>query len=374
MTTRISFILLSILLSLTAIPSSAQSRSGKREYTYIQKSPVPAASSPVPADSLAKSPALTDSTTAKKGKGFSFGNVRKWCVDNEVANKLTLSVTLGSGGLGLELSTPITSRARLRTGVEWIPSFNIPLNFELSSFSENGENADVSHIQQMVKDLMGIDMDDKVVMDARPNMVQYKLLADFFPLRNNRHWYVSAGFYIGSPIVGRAKNARGEMQTLVGVNMYNRAYRYFTSPDFDPYLVEIGNGFYLDPELAMEYRDKFERYGSVGVKIGDYKDGSPYIMYPTPEGNVKAKAKTNNFRPYLGIGYTGAVGKSKRLELGFDAGALFWGGAPDVLLHDGVDMTHDLKNIRGKVGTYMKFIKALPVYPLVDFKISYTFF
>ncbi|MDE6577673.1 MAG: hypothetical protein K2K58_05835, partial [Muribaculaceae bacterium] len=287
----------------------------------------------------------------------------EWCSRKGVADHLDASFTLGTGGLGLEVATPLTKWATLRAGIEWMPSFNIPLNFELSSFSENGATNDVSHIQEMVKDLMGLDMDDKVTMNAKPNMLNFKLLVDVFPFQNNRHWHFTAGFYLGSPVVGRAKNTRGETQTLVGVNIYNRAYRYFTSPDFDPYMVAIGNGTFLDPELAMEYHDKFERYGSVGIHIGDYKDGKPYLMEPTKDGRVSAKAVTNNFRPYLGFGYSSTVDKDKRLSIGFDAGVLFWGGAPNVILHDGVNMTKDLVNIRGKVGSYMDFIKALPVYP-----------
>ena len=35
-------------------------------------------------------------------------------------------------------------------------------------------------------------------------------------------------------------------------------------------------------------------------------------------------------------------------------------------------MTKDLVNVRGRVRSYLNFIKALPVYPCVSFKISYN--
>ncbi|MBD5310428.1 MAG: hypothetical protein HDS10_08440 [Bacteroides sp.] len=353
----------------------AEGSPAPKNYIYVRKN-APAKTTQIDSVKNMEAKAGSDSIGIKpaSNSNFSFAGVRDWCRKNGVADNLSVSFTLGSGGLGLEVSTPLTSRARLRTGVEWVPTFTIPMNFELSSFSGEGASNDVSHIQEMVKDLMGLDMDDKVTMDAKPNMLNYKLLVDVFPFRNNRHWYVSAGFYIGSPVIGRAKNNRSEMQTLVGVNIYNRAYRYFTSPEFDPYMVAIGNGTYLDPELAMEYRDKFERYGSVGIQIGNFKDGSPYMMEPTKDGKVTAKATTNNFRPYLGVGYNGAVDKKGKLELGFDAGVLFWGGVPNVITHDGVNMTKDLEDIRGKVGDYMSFMKALPVFPILNFKITYTIF
>ncbi len=358
---------------LVASSAAALADASPKDYIYTRRNSVSNDSSKI-SKSLPDDSLLSPTPSPKKKSHFSFADVKNWCRDNDVADNLSVSFTLGTGGLGLEVSTPLTRRARLRTGVEWIPSFKIPMTFELSSFSENGESHDVSHIQQMVKDIMGLDMDDKVVMDAKPNMINYKLLVDIFPFRNNNHWHVTAGFYLGSPVVGRAKNSRSETQTLVGVNIYNRAYRYFTSPDFDPYMVAIGNGNYLDPELAKEYHDDFERYGSVGIHIGNFKDGKPYLMQPTKDGRVSAKATTNNFRPYIGFGYAGTVGKDRRLELGFDAGVLFWGGAPNVILHDGINMTKDLVDIRGKVGDYMDIMKALPVYPLINFKISYTIF
>ncbi|MDE6299566.1 MAG: hypothetical protein K2M10_07980 [Muribaculaceae bacterium] len=369
----ISFSSILFALSVFANPTAAP-----KDYVYTKKNSLQVQKadsvgmSNAPADSLA-TPASTPAIKKEKAP-FSFAKVKEWCAANDVADNLTVSFTIGSGGLGLEVATPLTHWARLRTGVEWVPSFKIPLNFNLSSFSENGATNDVSHIQQLVKDMMGLDMDDNVTMDAKPNMLNYKLLVDIFPFRNNRHWHFTAGFYVGSPVIGRAKNSRSEMQTLVGVNIYNRAYNYFTSPDFDPFTVAIGNGNYLDPELAMEYHDKFERYGRVGIHIGDFKNGTPYLMEPTSEGRVSAKATTNNFRPYLGFGYGATVDKKQRLELGFDAGVLFWGGTPDVILHDGVNLTKDIVNIRGKVGTYVDIMKALPVYPLINFKISYTIF
>lgn len=362
---------------LCAATAFADGAPAPKDYVFVRKDVTPKDTALTIQKTVESIDTTADSLSAGQPKNkhsFSFADVKQWCKEKGVADNLSFSFTLGTGGLGLELSTPLTSRARLRTGVEWIPSFTVPLNFELTSFSENGASNDISHIQEMVKDLMGLDIDDKVTMDAKPNMLNYKLLVDVFPFRNNRHWYVSAGFYVGSPIVGRAKNNRSEMQTLVGVNIYNRAYRYFTSPDFDPYMVAIGNGTYLDPEVAMDYREKFERYGSVGIHIGNFKDGTPYIMEPTKDGRVSAKAKTNNFRPYLGIGYNGTVDKGGRLDLGFDAGVLFWGGAPNVITHDGVNMTKDLVDIRGKVGDYMSLMKALPVYPILNFKITYTIF
>ena len=300
-------------------------------------------------------------------------SLKEWCRQNNVADNLEAAFTLGTGGLGLELATPITKWTRLRAGVEWIPSFHLPLSFEISSFNEGNVNNDISHIQDMVYEMTGLHMDDEVKMIAKPKMLNFKLLVDVFPFQNNRHWHFTAGFYAGNSIIGRAENKRNQMPTLVALNLYNRAYDYFTTIE-DIYDVPIGGGNYLDPDKVLELQEKFREYGRAGIHIGDFKNGEPYIMQPAQDGKVRAKAKTNPFKPYLGFGYSGALDKEQRWNIGVEAGVLFWGGAPQVILHDGVNMNKDLVNVRGKVGDYLNVMKALPVYPLINFKISYSFF
>lgn len=301
------------------------------------------------------------------------GKRLEWCKANGVADNLDVAFTLGTGGLGLEVATPVTRWTRVRAGVEWMPSFHLPLSFEISSFSEGAVNNDISHIQQMVYDMTGLHIDDNVDMTAKPNILNFKFLVDVFPFQENRHWHFTAGFYAGSATIGKAYNQRNEMPTLVALNLYNRAYEFFTTVE-DIYDVPLGGGNYLDPDQVIELQEKFNEYGRVGIHIGDFKDGKPYLMEPSKDGAVRAKARTNPFKPYLGFGYNGALDREKRWNVGVEAGVLLWGGAPQVILHDGVNMNKDLVNVRGKVGDYLDFMKAVPVYPLVSFKISYTLF
>ena len=104
-------------------------------------------------------------------------SLKEWCRQNNVADNLEAAFTLGTGGLGLELATPITKWTRLRAGVEWIPSFHLPLSFEISSFNEGNVNNDISHIQDMVYEMTGLHMDDEVKMIAKPKMLNFKLLS-----------------------------------------------------------------------------------------------------------------------------------------------------------------------------------------------------
>lgn len=300
----------------------------------------------------------------------------KWCKDKGVADNLDLAFTLGTGGIGLEAATPLTKWARLRVGFEWFPSFNVPMNFDLTTFGSDGLPSDnFSDVQNMVYKLTGLEMDSKVKMISKPDILDFKLLVDVFPFQHNRHWHFTAGFYIGGNVVAKTRNYRGEMPTLVGLNVYNRVYDYFIhlSPE-DVYDVYLGGGNYLSPDEVRDMQERLRRYGRLGIHVGDFKNGEPYYMEPDSDGSVSAKAFVNKFKPYLGFGYSGALDAAKRWNVGVEAGVMFWGGAPDIITHDGVNMTKDLKNVRGKIGDYLNLVKALPVFPVIDFKISYTFF
>ena len=305
-------------------------------------------------------------------------NLWEWMKCYDIANNLDVAFTFGTPGFGLEVATPVTRWARLRAGVEWMPKIHVPMTFDINTFSDGLPNGNFYHVQEMLYNLTGIEMDDEVKMIGKPNLINFKLLVDVFPFQNNRHWHFTAGFYVGNREVATAINDKKEMPTLVGLNIYNRMYNYFTNIT-DIFDVPLGGGNYMDPDEVEKMQERFRRYGRMGMHVGDFKDGTPYIMEPSPDGSLRAKAFVNKFKPYLGFGYSGAIDAEKRWNVGFEAGVLFWGGAADVYNYDyredrEINMTKDLVNIGGKVGTYIDFIKALPVYPAISFKISYTFF
>jgi hypothetical protein len=294
------------------------------------------------------------------------GQESSWFRRNGVCTSLDVAFTVGTTGLGFELSTPVTKWASLRAGMDGIPKFNLPMHFDINTYTDGVVSDNFSKVQEMMYKMTGETIDENVTMNARPNMLNFKLLVDVFPFQNNRHWHFTAGFYLGSSTVGRALNADDETNSLVAMNIYNRFYNRLLhmDPVEDPFFGDI----YLTPERYEE----MVSYGWMGIHIGDFKDGTPYYMTPAPNGSVSAKAIANRFKPYLGFGYSGACDRQKRLNVGVEAGVLFWGGAPNVIIHDGVNMNKDLINVRGRVGDYLSLMKALVVYPVINFKISYT--
>lgn len=305
-----------------------------------------------------------------------WNNVSSRCEANGIADHLDVGLSLGTMGFGIEVKTPITKWVDLRVGIDWMPRFKFPMNFSLSTFEEGLPTGNFSQVAEMVYNNTGIEMDETVKMHGVGSMVNFKLIADIFPVPSNRHWHISAGFYAGTSQIGKAYNYYEEKPTLVALNLYNRGYEYFTTLE-DIFNVPTGGNTYLDPDVVEKIQAKFRAYGRLGMNIGDFKDGTPYIMEPSPEGTITAKAFVNHFKPYLGAGYNTDLDESGRWHLGVDLGVLFWGGAPDIINHDyvndrDINFTKDLINVRGKVGDYVKVIKSFPVYPVVSVRFSYS--
>lgn len=323
-----------------------------------------------------ESPAPEATVSSRTGVWKCFDVARQWCDSHNVANHLDAGITLGSMGIGIEVKTPVTKWIDLRLGVDWMPPFDVPMHFNLNTFASGKPTNNFKNIAKRLYNLTGIEMDETVNMTGRGSMVNFKMLVDVFPVPTNRHWHITAGFFAGTSMVGKAYNTREEKPTLVGLNIYNRAYDYFTNLK-SIFNVPLGGGAYMDPDLVEEIQDKFNKYGRMGVHIGDFKDGKPYILTPAPDGTISARAFVNHFKPYLGAGYATDLDRNGKWHFGVDLGVLFWGGEPNVINHDyqtgkDISFTHELINIRGKVGDYMKIIKSFPVFPVLEIRFSYS--
>ena len=312
--------------------------------------------------------------------------------DNNPFKHMDLGVTLGTTGIGIDVSSPISKVVRLRAGFEVMPSFNQNMHFNVQSFDENGKLTDtnIKQMSEMLYSFTGYEVDGNITMKGKPNMWNFKLLVDVFPF-HNKHWHVTAGFHWGSSTIATAKNAIEDSPSLFSVGLYNRMYDNAWNNwngNYEPF-ISIGEGKNrFQMELPSEVSDALLAYGRMAIHMGDYKHdvkdadgnvihkaGDPYLMEPNEHSMVTAKVKANSFKPYLGFGYEGRMIKNNdRYRIGFDCGVLFWGGTPDVITHDGTNLTKDVSGISGKVGDYVDLIKGVKVFPVLNLKITRRLF
>lgn len=306
--------------------------------------------------------------------------------DRNVFNHLDGSITLGTTGLGVDLAMPIGDRVQVRTGFTFFPHYEQTMHFGV----QVGDDADptvqdekFNKLSNTLNEMFAFEVDRNVDMKGKPTMKNFKLLVDVFPFRNKK-WHITTGFYWGPSTVAKAENAAYDATSLVSVAIYNNLYdrvaasyesiqRMMEGDTSDPipYIKINGQEFYAGEELY----NKFQNYGRMGVHMGDYKDGTPYRMEPDANNMVSCKIKVNRFRPYLGFGYGGKLSnRSERNWISFDCGAMFWGGTPKVLTHDGVDLAKDVSNIGGKVGNYVSICKTFKVFPVLELRLTHRIF
>lgn len=301
----------------------------------------------------------------------------------KVFQHLDLSLTLGTTGLGFDLEAPISRIVKVRTGFSFMPRFNYTMHFGIQAYdNDNGIlETKFDKLAGMMKDFTGYDVDSQIDMIGQPNYYNFKLLVDVYPFKNKK-WHLTGGFYLGNSNIGRAFNTTEDMTSLLAVGMYNNMYDFFTQQVTDEYgftdyrymLEPIYGDVYLDPDVGDQMRERFTGYGRMGIHMGDYKDGSPYMMEPGSDGMVKANVKVNRFKPYLGFGYGDDITKDKSLRVSFDCGVMFWGGQPKIITHDGTDLANDVNHVRGKVGDYVDIIKTFKVFPVIDLRITKRLF
>lgn len=331
-----------------------------------------------------------------------------------VFKNLDFSITAGTTGIGIDLASKIGQSLQLRIGYEFMPRFNMSVYFPIEVggqpaklYDANGNRIESSfdRLSKMLTQFTGYEVQDEVEMIAKPTLNNYKFLIDVFPFRN-KHWHVTAGFYWGKSQFGYAENSTSAMTSLLAVGMFNQIYDRAANED-EP-LFYVGDTPVWD---AYELRQRVLNYGGrMGFHVGDYKNdvyytypedvyseadedgerellhaagetvllhkaGDPYIMEPDVDGMVKVRAKSNAFKPYLGFGYGGRLFKNRDdWKVSFDAGAMFWGGTPDLYTHDGTNLTNDITNTSGKVGDWIDFLGGIKVYPVLSVRFTKTIF
>jgi len=292
--------------------------------------------------------------------------------ESHLFNHLDLGVTVGTTGIGIDASMPVSSIVKVRTGFEYMPRFNHDMHFDVESFNDQGmpTASSLDRMAELLRGLTGFQVDQNVTMKGNPTMWNFKFLVDVYPFKN-KHWHITAGFHWGPSRIAEAVNAIEDSPSLFAVGMYNHLYdcAYNNVPIAD--IESIG-----EITLGDEISARLIRMGRMGIPVGKYVGtDKTYYMEPNENSMVYANAYANSFKPYLGFGYEGRLIKNNdRYKIGFDAGLMFWGGSPSIITHDGTNLSKDVEDIKGKVGTYVDLVKAFKAFPVLNLRITRTIF
>ena len=111
------------------------------------------------------------STILLFSSAMAFAQSDSLTVKRTLFNHADLGVTLGTTGLGVDFAMPIGDMVKVRTGFSYMPKFNVPLKFNLMSYS-NGVVTDgnFAKAQELLKGMTGFDVSQEVKVDAKPNI------------------------------------------------------------------------------------------------------------------------------------------------------------------------------------------------------------
>ena len=289
---------------------------------------------------------------------------------------LSVSFETGTTGIGFGLESRLNEWFRVRTGFTWVPHFEFPMLFNIQigdgkQYIDKDGRTRFDRMSDLLEEMTGFRIDQQVEMIGVPHFYNFNLLMDVYPF-SNRKWYFTAGFYAGPSVIGRAYNRTEEMTTLITVAMYNNIYNKIYDIEYNP--ESQYDGIFMGMEFPPDINEIILEAGRMGMRVGDFNDGTPYLMEPDKDNMVKAEMKVNAFKPYIGAGYNGFIDKKNdRLRFSADCGIMFWGGTPKVYTHDGTEIM-GLDNVIGQVRRYTDIVNYFKVFPLLNLSISYRLY
>ena len=244
--------------------------------------------------------------------------------ENPKFNHLSLGLTLGTSGYGLDVAMPCTKYVTLRAGasVMHIGDINFNAPTTLANVLYDMKVIDKDMAESLRK------TDAAVVID--PLMLNFHVLADIYPLKHSS-FHLSVGFFVGNKsVLGVTNKNPGSFKFL------NRANEY-----------------------VKDYNEMFgTKYSDVGVQFGDY------VLTADKSGNIDAKMRVNPVRPYIGIGTGRCFGHTNRCSVMLDGGLMFWGVPKFRLNHEKTISASDSQS------SFLGVFSSLKAFPMIQLRIA----
>lgn len=255
-------------------------------------------------------------------------NTDKLHAADSLFNHLSVGLTYGTTGSGIDVAMPVHKLVTIRAGISgW--------NIGDIKFKAINTATEITQIQMVEDDAIErSQMVNKVELAVKPNFWNFYLLGEVHPFKN-QPFYFSAGLFIGS------KN-----------------FIHFRNTN------EGGLGFLYEANQKVEDYNRVFRtnYPPIGLKFGDY------VFTADENGNIDVRMKTNAVKPYIGVGFGQHLAKTHRVSLAVDAGLLFW-GSPKFVLNNGVEIKSSGEN--SGITNVLSWLKA---WPNIQVRVAYKIF
>lgn len=251
--------------------------------------------------------------------------------DRNLFNHLSVGLTVGTPGIGLDVAVPAGDYVQLRAGFSIMPKFSVDADFDIN---ENLLPEAVAEYLAEARDKYQIPY--TVTATGKPSLTTGKILADIYPIKSSS-FHLTAGMYFGSRAVAGLNNKT----SLISI--------YNANQDIEAYNEEVRNGNI--PGGTVQ--------NLIGINLNDR------ILTADSEGNVQCDVKAWQVRPYLGLGFGRAVPR-KTVGCMFEIGCQFW-GSPKI--YNNGDLLTEETVGGGEGGNFIKTVSKITVYPVLNFRI-----
>ena len=255
-------------------------------------------------------------------------NTDKLRAEDALLNHLSVGLTTGLTGVGIDVAMPVHRLVTVRAGFSGWGIGNI-------KFKAINTATEITEMQMVEEEAVKrARLVDKVELAAKPNFWNFFVLGEVHPFKN-QPFYFSAGLFFGS-------------QNFINFRNTNEG--------------SLGFLYYAN-QLVGDYNRIFRtNYPPIGLKFGDY------VFTADENGNIDVNMKMNAVKPYIGVGFGQHFAKKHRVSLALDAGLLFW-GTPKFMLNNDTEIKSSGRN--SGISGALSWLKA---WPNLQIRVAYKIF
>ena len=255
-------------------------------------------------------------------------NTDKLHAEDGLLNHLSVGLTTGLTGVGIDVAMPVHKLVTVRAGFSGWGIGNI-------KFKAINTATEITEMQMVEEEAVKrARLVDKVELAAKPNFWNFFVLGEVHPFKN-QPFYFSAGLFFGS-------------QNFIHFRNTNEG--------------SLGFLYYAN-QLVGDYNRIFRtNYPPIGLKFGDY------VFTADENGNIDVNMKMNAVKPYIGVGFGQHFAKKHRVSLALDAGLLFW-GTPKFMLNNDTEIKSSGRN--SGISGALSWLKA---WPNLQIRVAYKIF
>ena len=255
-------------------------------------------------------------------------NTDKLHAEEGLFNHLSVGLTTGLSGTGIDVAMPVHKLVSVRAGFAGMGWGDI-------KFKAINTATEITEMQMVEEEAVKrARLVDKVELAAKPNFWNFFVLGEVHPFKN-QPFYFSAGLFFGS-------------QNFINFRNTNEGALGF---------------LYYANQLVGDYNRIFRtNYPPIGLKFGDY------VFTADENGNIDVNMKMNAVKPYIGVGFGQHFAKKHRVSLALDAGLLFW-GTPKFMLNNDTEIKSSGRN--SGISGALSWLKA---WPNLQIRVAYKIF